>query len=192
MDRLNFIYKFFKLKQVSKTRYINIRIKTQGQLFNSLDPSPFIEKDLDDDAIAYIVSYFEEFALNDRIDILIHLPKSQRKKTSEKIIRKAIHNYFFYRKELELHKIKKQIDSSKLSLIIGFFILILSMAIKFFVVGYINYYWLSVILSEGLTIGGWVAMWKPLGEILYAWLPMKRDKEIYKKISESNVDFIYE
>jgi hypothetical protein len=193
MERVHYLFKFLKIKKKVPTRFINIRIKTQEQLFNSFDPSPFIEKDLDDDAIAYIVSYFEEFAINDKIDILIHLPKSQRKKTSEKVIRQAIHNYFSYRKELEIHKIKKQLDSSKVSFLIGLMILISCMGMKYLILEQlINHSWLSAILSEGLTIGGWVAMWKPTGEILYEWLPMKRDKEIYKKISESIVEFIYE
>jgi len=193
MNRIEFVLDKFNVHQKTNTKYINIRIKTQDQLFNSFDPSPFIDKDLDNDAIEYIVSYFEEFALNEKIEILIHLPKSQKKKTSEKIIRQGIHNYFSYRQELEAHKIKKKLESSRISFTIGVMILISCMGVKYLIVGKLmNHEWLSAILSEGLTIGGWVAMWKPMGEILYEWLPMKRDKDIYQKISESNIGFIYE
>ena len=34
---------------------IQVRLRELGQLFNSLDPSPFIERDLDDDAEAFIM-----------------------------------------------------------------------------------------------------------------------------------------
>lgn len=33
---------------------IEVRILELGQIFNSLDPSPFTERDLDEDAEAYI------------------------------------------------------------------------------------------------------------------------------------------
>jgi hypothetical protein len=37
-----------------------VRIHEVGQLFNSIDPSPFTERDLDDDAEAYIVGWVRE------------------------------------------------------------------------------------------------------------------------------------
>ena len=42
---------------------IAIRIAKLHQLFNSLDPSPFYEKELDKDADAYIVDSVDEFPL---------------------------------------------------------------------------------------------------------------------------------
>jgi hypothetical protein len=35
---------------------ISLQLRDTNQLFNSMDPSPFIEKDLDDDAKEFIVS----------------------------------------------------------------------------------------------------------------------------------------
>lgn len=42
---------------------IRLRLRDMSQLFNSMDPSPFIEKDLDDDAEEFIVSWAQEFPL---------------------------------------------------------------------------------------------------------------------------------
>ena len=36
---------------------ISLKLRDMNQLFNSMDPSPFIEKDLDDDAEEFIVSW---------------------------------------------------------------------------------------------------------------------------------------
>ena len=36
---------------------IKLKLRDMSQLFNSMDPSPFIEKDLDDDAEEFIVSW---------------------------------------------------------------------------------------------------------------------------------------
>jgi hypothetical protein len=44
-----------------------------NQLFNSMDPSPFIEKDLDDDAEEFIVSWAQEFPHNAPVKLRIYL-----------------------------------------------------------------------------------------------------------------------
>ena len=41
---------------------ISLKLRDMNQLFNSMDPSPFIEKDLDDDAEEFIVSWAQEFS----------------------------------------------------------------------------------------------------------------------------------
>jgi hypothetical protein len=56
---------------------IEIRIKELSQLFNTLDPSPLHERDLDDHAEEYIVSWAREMPENDPITIVVHLPRSE-------------------------------------------------------------------------------------------------------------------
>jgi hypothetical protein len=55
---------------------IEIRLSRPQQLFNSLDPSPFHERDLDQDAEEYIVDSADEYPLNKPLT-LIHLPADQ-------------------------------------------------------------------------------------------------------------------
>jgi len=52
---------------------ISLKLRDTNQLFNSMDPSPFIEKDLDDDAEEFIVSWAQEFPPNAPIKLRIHL-----------------------------------------------------------------------------------------------------------------------
>ena len=51
---------------------ISLKLRDTSQLFNSMDPSPFIEKDLDDDAEEFIVSWAQEFSPNAPIKLRIH------------------------------------------------------------------------------------------------------------------------
>ena len=54
-------------------RSISLRIHDITQLFNSMDPSPFVEKDLDDEAEAFIVGWAQEFPANAQIKLRVHL-----------------------------------------------------------------------------------------------------------------------
>src|SRR3974377_2283382 len=79
-----------------------IEIAAHGviQLFNSLDPSPFPERDLDDEVEAYIVSWAKALPPSRRYRIAIHLPGTEVIKAEQQGLRKAISNYFAYRSEM--------------------------------------------------------------------------------------------
>jgi hypothetical protein len=76
---------------------IELRVRELGQIFNSLDPSPFTERDLDDDAEAYIIGWAREVDTGAPFRIVVHLPASEAEKAQERGLESAIGNYFTYR-----------------------------------------------------------------------------------------------
>jgi hypothetical protein len=76
---------------------IEVRSANSGRFSNSLDPSPFAERDLDDDAAAHIVSWAREVHTQGPFRIVVHLPASEAKKARERGLDSAIDNYFEYR-----------------------------------------------------------------------------------------------
>ena len=47
--------------------------------------------------------------------------------------------------------------------------------------------YLTTILSEGLTIVGWVSLWRPVELLLYEWWPTWRDRQIYQHITRADL-----
>jgi hypothetical protein len=74
-----------------------VRTRELGQIFNSLDPSPFTERDLDDDAEEYIVGWAREVDTGVPFRIVVHLPASEVEKAKDRGLESAIGNYFAYR-----------------------------------------------------------------------------------------------
>lgn len=173
-----------------KVQLIEIKIKKINQLFNSLDPSPFLEKDLDDDAFEYIVSSVSEHSLKVKQKIILYLPKNHRSKISEVEIRRAIHNFFEYKKILAERGIKLKLREGQMSFIVGITFLIICIGTGNYINTLTQNTW-TFIAFEGLLIGGWVAMWKPISDILYEWWPIWKEKRIYHKISEMDIEFKY-
>lgn len=173
-----------------KVRHIEIKIKKISQLFNSLDPSPFIEKDLDDDAVEFIVSYIREYGFNAESIMLIHLPSHQKGRVPEDDVVKAVHNFFSYKKELSQKNIRMKIDEGKKSLVVGLLFLASCLLIREWFFSNNNSV-IGSIIREGLMIGGWVAMWKPISNILYDWWPTHQEMKIYDKISRIKIEFSY-
>ena len=55
-----------------------LRLTQLAQLFESLDPSPFVERDLDRDAADFIERWFADEASGDRpLVLVVHLPDDQ-------------------------------------------------------------------------------------------------------------------
>src|SRR5579871_5353538 len=100
----------FNPREQAHLHTISLRLHDVGQLFNSMDPSPFIEKDLDDDAEDYIVSWAQEFSPEDPIRLRIHLDQWPEKDPTE-LITTAVHNYFSHRAKitrLEFNRLMKR------------------------------------------------------------------------------------
>jgi hypothetical protein len=73
---------------------IEINLNRLPQLFNSFDPSPFHERDLDRDAEDYIIGSAEELSRQHPLSLVIHLPADQIPASGLADLSKAIHNYF--------------------------------------------------------------------------------------------------
>ena len=78
---------------------IEISLGKLQQLFNSLDPSPFHDRDLDHDAEEYIIGWAEEIALHLPLKLVIHLPQDQLGSADQPRSGAAIHNYFAYQQQ---------------------------------------------------------------------------------------------
>jgi len=173
-----------------KVELIEIKIKQLNQLFNSMDPSPFLEKDLDDDAFEYIVSSVMEHHVKTKINIIIHLPLKEKKHVLEEDVRHSIHHFFDYKARLAERGVKLKIQEGQKSLLIGLIALFICLLLREWITATYSAV-LARILGEGLVIGGWVAMWKPISNILYDWWPMQNEKKIYEKISKTEIEFKY-
>ncbi len=152
-----------------------------------MDPSPFHEKDLDHDAEEFILSWAHEYHHNEPVDLVVHLEKAPREGDPAQIVADAVHNYFAYRgrlNELEFNRLMKQ---GRTSLLVGILFLAACLGGNQLLASP-NPGTLARFLSEGLTIAGWVAMWKPMEIYLYDWWPLRRRGRIFDKLSQMPIE----
>lgn len=167
---------------------IELRINEVSQLFNSMDPSPFHEKDLDHDAEEFIVSWAQEYPSKAPLALRVHLTQWPANDPS-RLISDSVHNYFEYRRKMGALEFKRLMDQGRKSMVIGVTFLALCL-----IAGEVIVTWRpgtsSTLLREGLLIAGWVAMWRPLQIYLYDWWPVRRRIRIFKKLSEMPVEVV--
>jgi len=91
------------------------------QPFNSLDPSPFKEKDLDEDAEEFIVEWARELRSpkDATLRLIIHLERPLPGEESPLIVQEAIRHYFAYRASINRLALRQLLHQGRTSLLIG-------------------------------------------------------------------------
>src|SRR6185436_17273856 len=166
---------------------IELNLREVDQLFNTMDPSPFHEKDLDRDAEEFILSWAQEFQRHEAVDLIVHLEKVPESHNAQRLVENAVHNYFAYRARLNELEFKRLMKQGRISLLVGLAFLFLCFGVIELVAPPTTTAWPGF-LKEGLTIAGWVAMWKPLEIYLYDWWPLRRRGQVFAKLSQMPVE----
>ena len=165
---------------------IEIRLRTIEQLFNSMDPSPFHEKDLDHDAAEFIVSWVQEYHRYDPVSLMIHVENFPEGENPKAEVEKAVHNYFAHRANLNRREFKHMMEQGRMSLLIGLTFLTICLLLGNLIMRWADAP-LSSLLREAFLIAGWVAMWRPMQIYLYDWWPLRRRDQIFEKLSRMPV-----
>jgi hypothetical protein len=150
---------------------IRLRLRELAQLFNSLDPSPFIERDLDADAEEFITSWAREIPAGRELELVIQLTKNTATVERLQGAQSAIQSYFATRAEMKQRDLAQLMRRGRLSLAVGLVFLVVCLT-GAHLAGRVAGGEAINIFQEGLTIVGWVAMWRPLEIYLYDWWPL--------------------
>jgi hypothetical protein len=185
--------KISQFRNRSRTRQpphrIEIYVDRMEQLFNSMDPSPFHEKDLDHDAEEFIVSWAQEYHLRDPLLLRIHVNQTPTEPDAADLVEKAVHNYFSYRANLSRLELKRLLKQGRISLVIGLLFLGGCLVLSD-LLAQNEHGTLFNLARESLTIAGWVAMWSPMQTFLYDWWPLLYMRRLYEKLSDLPVEVI--
>ena len=76
---------------------IELRVDEIAQLFHTLDPFPFRERDLDREAEDFIVGWARELPVDQPIRIVIHFPDSVAQTSAARELGDAFSRYFSHR-----------------------------------------------------------------------------------------------
>ncbi len=169
------------------TERIEIRVGELKQLFNSIDPSPFREKDLDPAAEEFIVEWAREAHRSAELELVIHTDRPADAASGPAQIADAVHEFFSARAKATRSKLRVTFRNGRISLLIGIVCLTVSVGAGTLVEGWLAGMQAAGLVRESLLIGGWVAMWRPLETFLYDWWPIRAEARLYDRLSKMPV-----
>ena len=170
---------------------IEVRVAELRQLFNSIDPSPFRERDLDPRAEAFIVDWARELPHDAPLALLVHLERACGPADEAAMLADAIHEYFAQRALGSRRELRELFRRGRISLAIAVVFLAVALAASD-LIGSISERRFAAVFREGLLIGGWVAMWRPLEVFLYHWWPIRAEARLSERLSTMPVSIEHE
>ncbi|MDI1309583.1 MAG: hypothetical protein PSV17_09155 [Methylotenera sp.] len=165
---------------------LELRVCDFAQMFNSMDPSPFLVKDLDKEAETFIETWALGLSPKSKLQIIIHIEHMPTDGDPSSLLTEAIHNHFNFKAELVRREFKQLLRRGRTSLIIGMVFVSLCL-VAADIIGQFGSSTALTIARESLTIIGWVAMWRPLQIFLYDWWPFVHRIRIYKMLGHAHI-----
>lgn len=172
-----------------KTARIDVRMRELAQLFNSMDPSPFFDRDLDADAEDFIVSWAREHPAGSEFVLSLHLatpPPPDRAAG----VQDAVQHYFRARAFIKRREFRHLMRLGRQTLFVGLLFLTGCLFLGSLVARIIGEGTWADVVKEGLTILGWVAMWRPLQIYLYDWWPLLDELKLFARLSRMRVRLV--
>ena len=160
---------------------IDVHVGEIRQLFNSMDPSPFRERDLDPKAEAYIIDSARELGRSAPLHLTVSLSGNSSAAEELAALPQAIREYFTQRSAATRTGLRRLLRIGGWSLLIG-----LSFVTATTLVGE----WVGVgsVLHESFMVGAWVALWRPLEILLYDWWPILAEARLYDRLAVMAVE----
>lgn len=166
---------------------LHLHLRTLEQLFNSFDPAPFHERDLDADAEQFLVEWAGELHRHGPLHLVLDLEEAPPAASLD-WVGVAVRHYFDQRAHAARQRLRRLLRKGRITLLIGAVFLLSCLLLSHALSGGgLAEPWRGV-LRESLSIGGWVAMWQPLQIYLYDWWPIREQVQLYRRMAAMSVE----
>lgn len=169
---------------------IDLIIRYSRQLFDGRDPAPFRERDLDKDAVDYILAAAQEIARKQPLTIVVTISEEPEPRLAPDVIVEAVRGHFRYELDRIERRLREHLRRGQVFLGVGLTVLVVFLTLAELTMSLPSGP-LREILREGLVITGWVAMWRPLDVLLYDWWPMVDERRLITRVHEALVSIRY-
>ena len=165
---------------------VELRVEKIAQLFHSLDPFPFREKDLHNDVEEFIVGWARELPPDKPLGIVIHPPETEASTSEAHELGAAFAQYFDCRTRVIALDLNELFRVGRRAMAIGLTVLSFSVITGQTAVNLAPGP-IGRVIEESLLIFGWVANWRPIEIFLYDWWPIVRRRNLYQRLSAAHV-----
>ena len=170
---------------------IDLKVRFSRQLFDTRDPAPFRERDLDAAAVDYLLAAAQEIPRTRPLAIVVTVSEEPEPHLSPDVIVEAVRGHFTHEAEQVERRLREHVRRGQMILGVGLTVLVVFLTLAEFTTS-LPEGPLREILREGFVITGWVAMWRPLEVLLYDWWPHIDERRRIRRILEAPVSIHYE
>ncbi|HSN72325.1 MAG TPA: hypothetical protein VLT59_12495 [Steroidobacteraceae bacterium] len=166
---------------------LNLYLSDTRRLFNSMDPAPFRERELDPAAAAYIVQWAEELPASQPLSMVVRLGSGPKDATEASIVGDSVHEYFQRRAVATRRQLQQMFRLGRYSLLIALAFMAVVTVIGESLASFVSSERYAALIEHSLVIGAWVALWRPLEIFLYDWWPVRAEARLFDRLGVMDV-----
>ena len=169
---------------------LDLHVAELRQLFNSMDPAPFRQRDLDAKAQAYIVEWAQEAPAGRPLELVVHVDAQTVVAADAAMLKEAVDEYFRQRALATWRGLRKMFRTGRISLLIGVLFVGTAAIVGESIASFVSKGRYATLIHDSLVIGAWVALWRPMEIFLYDWWPVRAEARLYERLGELDVRLI--
>jgi hypothetical protein len=158
---------------------VDVRIDTIEHMFDNRDPAPFRARDLDPDLVEYLLAAAEDVAGED-FRVVFWLGKPGQAADVEPAFRAHV----VYELDRVDRNARRQRREGRITLLVGFAALAATVVAGQAVPDVPG----ADVARELLHVASWVVMWRPIDTLVYHWLPLFRQRRLWKRLRVAPID----
>lgn len=177
----------YRMNPETNAFIVEISLDDYSEIFNGWDPSPVKRRDLDPELVGFLEQCSSDIPLKFPLELQLYMPQERFDKDKEGLSREGIKNNF----EFTVHSIRKSLTEVRQKTTVY-----VIAAFAFLSVGYASRHladlgMVTTILTEGLSIGGWVFLWEAFSTFFFYGQEVRSRLRRYLRFQDTEVVFKY-
>ncbi len=179
--------KIYERDKTTGAFVISVAIEKYADIFNELDSSPFLRRDLNNHLRRFLEDCSSDIPLKN--DIIVQFNVSQEKQDigKEEKIKTGLKTYFSFVRNSQQKKVRNRYQKSTLYALASFLLLSVSYSLRTASTGNIVFN----TLVDGVNIGGWVFLWEAISTFAFKNRNVHAKYKHYKRFNNTPIRFNY-
>lgn len=161
------------------------------RLFDSMDPAPFHERELDSKAAEYIVEWAEELPGKRPLELVIRLGTPSGAEDDPAAVERSVREHFQRQAASTRRRLRQMLRLGRISLLIALLFLGPVIVIAESAANLVQTERYAAMIENSLVIGAWVALWRPLEIFLYDWWPVRAEARLLDRLGAMTVRIVH-
>jgi len=180
-----YLKELYKFDQESKSYHVVIDLDTYRDAYSEWDYSPLSNREMDDDLLEYLMDSSVEIGCKKRMMIDFYIPESLFDASRERKSIQGFRAYFRYR--------IRKIQSERLRLLRQTLVLFLLGIVFLSSAAMVNRLginpFVGEIVSEGLFIGAWVAIWEIFSTVYFEVNNLSQRIKHFRRLEATDIHY---
>jgi hypothetical protein len=166
---------------------LEIYVADIQRLFNSMDPAPFFERDLDPNAAGYIREWAEELPGKGPLTLVVRLGTPLGAADTAAGVERSVREHFQRRAAASRRELRDLLRMGRYSLLAALLFLGPVIVIAESAAQMVQTERYAALIENSLVIGAWVALWRPIEIFLYDWWPIRAEARLFDRLNRMEV-----